>query len=75
MPVVLPLEKMSRIEKIRLMEALWSDLSEHPSDLESPKWHAEALAKAKRLVKTGKAKFIDWDLAKERIRRKVRKNL
>ena len=27
MPIVLPLQKMSRDEKLRAMEALWADLS------------------------------------------------
>ena len=59
MPVVLPLQKMSRDEKLRAME--------------SPVWHAQALREAERAMKNGKAKFSDWEKAKKRIRRKAAK--
>jgi putative addiction module component len=71
MPVVLPLQKMSRNEKLRAMEALWADLSKDDDRLESPEWHAQALREAERTVKNGKAKFSDWEKAKKRIRRKA----
>jgi len=73
MPVVLPLQKMSRDEKLRAMEALWADLSKNDDRFESPPWHAEALRESERVVKNGKAKFSDWEIAKKRIRRKAAK--
>jgi Putative addiction module component len=71
MPVVLPLQKMSRAEKLRVMEALWADLSKDNGRFESPAWHAQALREAERGMKNGKAKFSDWKEAKKRIRRKA----
>jgi hypothetical protein len=73
MPVVLPLKKMSRDEKLRAMEALWADLSQDEDHFESPAWHEQALREAERAVKTGKAKFSDWEQAKKRIGRKAAK--
>jgi hypothetical protein len=73
MPVVLPLQKMSRDEKLRAMEALWADLSKDDDRFESPAWHVQPLREAERAVKSGKAKFSDWDEAKKRIRRKAAK--
>ncbi len=73
MPVVLPLKKMSRDEKLRAMEALWADLSQDEGRFESPAWHEEALRQAERAVKAGKAQFSDWEEAKRRIRRKAAK--
>ena len=73
MPVVLPLQKMSRDEKLRAMEALWADLSKDYDRFESPVWHAQALHEAERAMKNGKAKFSDWEKAKKRIRRKAAK--
>lgn len=55
------------------MEALWTDLSKDDDRFQSPAWHAEALLEAKRAMKNGKAKFSDWQEAKERIRRKAAK--
>ena len=71
MPVVLPLQKMSRDEKLRAMEALWADLSKDDDRFESPAWHARALREAERAMKNGEAKFSDWEEAKKRIRREA----
>lgn len=71
MPITLPLKKMSRAEKLRVMEALWTDLSQNADEFDSPLWHAEALREAEQLVAKGKAKFSDWEQAKGRIRRKA----
>jgi hypothetical protein len=73
MPIRLPLKKMSRDEKLRAMEALWTDLSSDQDRFESPLWHEGALREAERAVKDGKAKFSDWEEAKKRLRRKVAK--
>ena len=64
---------MSREEKLRAMEALWADLSREESQYESPDWHAKVLGQTERLVGERKAKFRDWAVAKERIRRKAAK--
>ena len=73
MPVKLPLKAMSRKEKLMAMEALWADLSQDESLVESPAWHGDVLRESERLVKEGKAKFMDWDTAKAVLRRRVAK--
>lgn len=65
----LPLNQMSRTEKIRAMEELWEDLSRDDSTVESPAWHATALKETEDLVKEGLAGFVDWEEAKERLRK------
>jgi hypothetical protein len=73
MATVLPLKKMSRVEKLRAMEAIWADLSQDEGLFKSPAWHEEALREAERAVESGKAKFVDWEKAKQRLRRKAAK--
>ena len=73
MPTVLSLKKMSRLDKLRAMEALWTDLSRDDDKFDSPAWHGEALREAERAVAAGTAKFSDWDEAKKSIRRKAAK--
>lgn len=73
MPVLLPLEKMSRDEKLRAMEAIWADLSRDEEQFDSPAWHEQALRETEKLVETGEAKFSDWDEAKKRMRSKAEK--
>jgi len=73
MAVTLPIKRMSREDKLRAMEALWVDLSQDDSDFDSPDWHATALQEAEHLVRSGKAKFSDWQAAKRRLRRKAQR--
>lgn len=73
MATVLPLKKMSRAEKLRAMEAIWADLTQDDRRFESPAWHGDALREAERAVEAGTAKFVDWEAAKKRLRRKAEK--
>jgi hypothetical protein len=41
---VLPLDKMSRADKVMALEALWQDLSREEDQVQSPAWHGEELA-------------------------------
>ena len=67
MPITLPLQKMTRADKLRAMEALWADLSKDEDKLPLPKWHREALAETEQAVQAGTATFSDWEDAKQRI--------
>jgi len=74
MPTTLPLNKMSRDEKLRIMEAIWADLSDDENQFESPPWHNDALRETEKLVKSGKVKLSGWEEAKLRISRKARRS-
>jgi hypothetical protein len=71
MPVTLPLKKMSTEDKLRAMEELWVDLSRNEKDIATPAWHLEALKDAKQAVANGTAHFVDWEVAKTRLRRRA----
>ena len=58
MPLTLALKKMSRADKLRTMEAIWSDLAGHEVRFVSPAWHGTALQETQRLVKTGKSQIF-----------------
>ena len=62
---MLPIEQLSRVEKLRMMEALWEDLSRDASSLASPAWHGDALRVAEASLASGDARFIDWDQARK----------
>ncbi len=66
---MLALEKMSRPEKMRMMEALWVDLTRDEQAMPSPEWHAQALEAAQRAHAAGEAEFVDWKQAKQALRR------
>jgi hypothetical protein len=71
MTVTLPLNDMTVTEKLQLMETLWDDLRRNADSLESPVWHREVLEEREQRIATGEAKFIDWDVAKSDIRKRV----
>ena len=67
--ISLPLAEMSRTEKLKVLEALWEDLSRNEAEFESPSWHQEELSAAEERVKSGKEGFVDWDSAKRQLRK------
>jgi hypothetical protein len=58
------IQQMPRQEKLRLMEALWADLSREEAEVESPAWHADALRETSERVARGEEKILDWEQAK-----------
>ena len=64
------LDKMTVPEKLRLMEALWADLSRHEAAVELPAWHAQALRETEHRVAEGKETAIDWETAKNELRQR-----
>jgi putative addiction module component (TIGR02574 family) len=54
-------------EKLRMMEALWDGIAPLESELEIPQWHKDLLDEREALVQSGKARFIDWETAKQEI--------
>ena len=58
-------------EKLQIMEELWSDLSHNQSQIPVPQWHKDILNEREKLLKEGKAIFIDWETAKKRIADKI----
>jgi putative addiction module component len=62
---------MTLEEKLRTMEALWDDLCRHEEAVPMPQWQKSLLDERKRLIEQGKARFSDWESAKERIAKKT----
>lgn len=52
------IKKMSTIERLQTMEAIWDSLLYENHEIESPEWHEKILEKRKEKIKSGKAKFI-----------------
>ncbi len=60
--------QLPRSEKLRLMEALWEELSQPDSAYESPAWHAKELAETEKRVAEGKEQVMEWESAKTQLR-------
>ena len=54
-------------EKLQVLEAIWDDLTGEASPLEIPDWHRDILDERAAMVLDGKAKFLDWDVVKQRL--------
>ena len=63
----LEIQKLPRKEKLRLMEALWEDLSRDEAEVKSPAWHADALHETAERVARGEEKILDWEQAKSKL--------
>lgn len=72
MLAALPLAKMTVAEKLRTIDAIWSDLLHTPANIPSPAWHADVLAAREARIKAGKSVFVDWSEAKDTIRKRTR---
>jgi hypothetical protein len=68
MQATLQLDRMTREEKLRVMEELWADLSRDEAQFESPPWHGDVLRERVEGVKSGKESFVDWETAKKKLR-------
>ncbi len=55
------IKKMSTIERLQAMEALWDSLMDEESEIESPQWHGDILEERKRKIENGKAEFISLE--------------
>jgi len=54
-------KKMSMIERLQAMEALWDSLLDEESEIESPEWHQDILEERKKKIENGKAEFISLE--------------
>lgn len=65
------LSKLTRVEKLRMMNEIWDDLMHDDEPFQSPAWHEHALKDAHQSHAAGKDEMVDWDVAKEIIRKSV----
>lgn len=72
MAATFDLQEMTKPDKLRLMEALWQDLSADDLQMASPEWHGEVLAERDRLIASGEEKFLDWEVAKRELCEELR---
>jgi putative addiction module component (TIGR02574 family) len=59
------ISKMSTVERLQVMEALWNSLLEEESKIVSPEWHGNILEERKRKMESGEAEFISLEELKK----------
>ena len=70
MMTTLEIQKLSRQEKLRMMEVLWADLSRVPEKIESPAWHQDELRETENRLRLGEERILDWGEAKKGLRKR-----
>lgn len=63
--------RLSREEKVQLMEALWIDLSRSDEDVASPSWHEDCLRETEARYLAGEERILDWEDAKHELWNRV----
>ena len=64
------IKKLSREEKLQVMEAIWEDLSVEEETIESSVWHQEALKESEQRRMAGRENILDWKDAKRELRKR-----
>jgi len=67
---IIDIKSLTREEKIQIMEALWDDLTHDSDAIKSPNWHEDELRKTKKKLASGKEETVDWNEAKENLRKR-----
>jgi len=58
---IVEIKKMSTIERLQAMEALWDSLMDEKTEIESPQWHQDILEERKKKIDKGDAEFISLE--------------
>ena len=70
MEILQKIKQLSHIDKLKVMEALWKDLSEDGKKYDSPAWHEDVLTETENRMNDGIEEVVDWDIAKKNLRKK-----
>lgn len=64
------LRKLPATEKLKIIEALWSDLADDQETFVSPAWHEDVLRQTEAEFAAGRIEVLDWEDAKKELRRR-----
>ncbi len=56
---------MSHIDNLKVMEALWKDLSVYEEKYDSPAWYENVLKETENRMNDGIEEVLDWDFEKK----------
>jgi hypothetical protein len=67
--IIAEVRKLPPAEKLKIIEALWSDLADG-DEFTSPPWHEEALRTTETEFAAGRVEVLDWEAAKRELRQR-----
>jgi len=60
------IKRMSTMEQLQVMEALWESLLDEESKIVSPTWHGDVPERRKRKLESGETEFISLEELKKK---------
>jgi len=63
------IKKMSTIERLQAMEAIWETLLYDEAEIDSPEWHRGILEERRKKIDNGEGTFFSVDELKKRHRK------
>lgn len=61
------ISKLSKLERLRVMDLIWESLVNESEEPESPEWHGEIVAQRLKKVESGNSKFLSLNELKDRL--------
>lgn len=58
------IRQMQLPEKLALLDAIWTDISSSPENIEVTQWHKDLLDARSEAYSKGEEEAIDWEVAK-----------
>ncbi|MDO9364924.1 MAG: addiction module protein [Methylotenera sp.] len=62
------LSHLTRIEKLRMMNEIWDDLTHDTEPFQSPSWHEDVLKETQQRFANGEVEVLEWEEAKQLLR-------
>ncbi len=62
------LHNLPAVEKLKIIESLWADLSGEEDGLPNLFWHEAELMETEQSYETGAIELLDWQQAKKELR-------
>ena len=62
------ISNLPKLQKLCIMEQIWSDLTVDEDNMDIPEWHFKELAEIEESIAAGNERFLDWESAKKAIR-------
>ncbi|MFM8330707.1 MAG: addiction module protein [Candidatus Methylumidiphilus sp.] len=62
------LHNLPAVEKLKIIESLWADLTGDEAEMPNLAWHETELSQTEKNYQAGNVQAIDWQQAKKQLR-------
>lgn len=62
------ISRLSKVERLRVMDLIWESLLTESEEPASPEWHGDVIAERMEKMESGEAVFLSLDEARTRLK-------